>query len=201
MRIYVFFSYIYIYIVFVYLYTPNIYEYCQHSIKNLVTYVNKYNYGLIVYDKIFDNNVYPCWNKIAAIIKNLSKYKYIVWFDADAIINNFDVKIESFINKYPNAHLLICNDINIKKECVNSGIMIIKNSQWSFNLFKKIWESGFAHEHNDQNVIFYEIVKEMFPNSNPSLKYSEFCFNNIHPNVVILSENDFNSNIQNCVLY
>ena len=44
-------------IAFVYVYTQNIYDYCQHSIKNLIAYVRKYNYGLVIYNNVFNVNV------------------------------------------------------------------------------------------------------------------------------------------------
>ena len=47
-------------ITFVYVYTSNIYDYCQHSIKNLIAYVRKYNYGLVVYNDVFNKNISPC---------------------------------------------------------------------------------------------------------------------------------------------
>ena len=184
-------------IIFVYVYTPNIYSYAKHSIKNLLTYANKYNYGVIIYNNVFNNNVSPCWNKIAAILENLSKHKYLVWFDADAIISNFNIKIESLIDKMSSIDLYLCFDISLEKECINSGVMIIKNTEWSLNLFTRVWYSHFVHGHNDQNVIFYEIVKDLYPNSEPNLKYSNFCNKILHPKVKFLSENTFNTNILN----
>lgn len=183
-------------IAFVYVYTPNIYDYCQHSIKNLTAYVRKYNYGLIVYSESFNSNVSACWNKIVAIRENLPNRKYIVWFDADAIVNNFNIPIDSFINKYPDVDLIACLDIYKEKECINSGVMIIKNTSWSNNLFKKIWLSPISHGHNDQNVIFYTIVQDLYPNAIQTLKNNKYCFTLSHPKVKILEENAFNTNIQ-----
>lgn len=184
-------------IILISLHTPNIYNYASHSVKNLLAYVKKCNYGLIIYDKIFNSNVYPCWNKIPAILKNLSKCKYLVWIDADAIICNFSIPIEKFIKKDPNYDLYICTDIYIQTECVNSGVMIIKNSPWSFNLFEKVWESKIEHLHNDQNVIWLEITKEIHPYLPIKLKCPKYCLNLTHPKVKVLPENDFNSNIFN----
>lgn len=182
-------------IAFVYFYTQNIYDYCQHSIKNITAYCNKYNYAFIIYNTPLNDEVSMCWNKIAVIIKNLSSYNYLVWIDADALINNMNISIESIINTDPNKDLYICEDIIIDKECVNSGVMIIKNTEWSMSLFNKIWNSSFPHGHNDQNVIFYEITKEIYPQNDITLKYSKFCKRNIHPKVGIFSENLFNTHI------
>ena len=75
--------------------------------------------------------------------------------------------------------------------------MIIKNTNWSYNLFLKVWNSPIPHQHNDQNVIFSEIIKELYPKSNPDLKYTNYCTKISHPNVQISSENAFNTHILN----
>lgn len=184
-------------IAFVYVYTPNIFPYAKHSILNILSYAEKYGYGVIIYNQVFNDVVSPCWNKIAAILENIHNYKYLVWIDADAIIVNFDKKIESFINENQSVDLYLCQDIILHKECINSGVMIIKNTQWSYNLFLKVWNSYVPHLHNDQNVIFYEIIKELYPNSTPDLKYTNYCTKIYHPKVQISLENAFNTHILN----
>jgi len=192
-------------IAFVYFYTPNIHEYCQHSIHNISTYCNKYNYAFIAYDTVFNEEVSMCWNKIAAILQNLHKYDFLVWIDADAIINNMDITIESILQMDPTKELYLCKDISVDYECINSGVMIMKNTEWTEHLFRKVWNSSIPHGHNDQNVIFLEIAKEMHPEleekqrQNPKdesiLKKSPFCKRNVHPKVGIYSENLFNTHI------
>lgn len=184
-------------IAFVYVYTPNIFDYAQYSILNILSYCEKYNYGMIIYNQVFNDSVMPCWNKIACILENLKKYKYLIWIDADAIIANFNTNINQFILENPQADLLVCWDIFYHKECFNSGIMIIKNTDWSYNLFLKVWNSSEPHGHNDQNVIFQEIVKELYPTSKPDLKFSHYCSRLSHPKVKIYPENAFNTNIFN----
>lgn len=187
-------------IVFVYVYTPNILPYCQHSIKNLLSYAEKYNYGVQIYNQVFNNEVFPCWNKVASILTNLKKLtkcEYLVWIDADAIISNFSIPITSFVEKNPGYDMYLCEDIYVSKECINSGVMIIKNTPWSYNLFNKVWYSEIPHHHNDQNVIWLEIMKEKYPDVPNELKYPKYCSNLFNPKVKVLKENEFNSNIYN----
>ena len=105
--------------------------------------------------------------------------------------------IIGFILENPNSDLLVCWDVFAHKECFNSGIMIIKNTNWAYNLFLKVWNSTIPHEHNDQNVIFQEIVKEIYPTSKPELKFSHYCSKLSHPKLKIYPENAFNTNIFN----
>jgi hypothetical protein len=184
-------------IAFVYFYTPNIFSYAKHSILNILSYAEKHNYAVIIYDKPFNDDVSMCWNKIVTIMENLKNYEYLVWMDADAIIVNPTIKIESFIEKYPGYDLYLCEDIIVQKECINSGVMIIANTKWTNNLFNNVWTSPIPHLHNDQNVIYYEIVKDLYPHSKPNLKFSSYCGKISHPKVKILPENAFNTHILN----
>jgi hypothetical protein len=129
-------------------------------------------------------------------MENLPKHKYVIWFDADAIVNNFDIPISNFINKYPQANLIACYDIYKEKECMNSGIMIIKNTEWSNNLFKKTWESTIPHGYNDQNAIFYTLIEDLYPGTTQTLKNNKYCTLINDSKVVLLEENAFNTNIQ-----
>ena len=63
------------------------------------------------FNEKFNDNFHPCWNKIASILNNLKKYKYLVWIDCDAIITNHDKRIEDIINMDDSKDMHICNDI------------------------------------------------------------------------------------------
>jgi hypothetical protein len=184
-------------IAIVYVFTYNIYDYAQHSIKNLTNYANKHNYTLIIYDQLLSPNVSPCWNKVLAILGNLKNYDYVMWIDADAIIYNQDVPITKFTNENNSKELLICYDCAKESECINSGVMIVKNTDWAYNLFKKTWESPIHHGHNDQNVLYNVILSESYPERTFQLKFPEICSDDVHPKVGIFSENTFNSHITN----
>lgn len=184
-------------IAFVYVYTPNILDYAQHSITNLKNYIKLHDYTLIIYNQVLSDKVMPCWNKILAILANLKSYDYIVWFDADAIISNPNISIEHFINSNKSKDLLLCYDCDKNKECVNSGIMIIANTDWAYKLFEKTWNSPMPHAHNDQNVLYNIILSEEHPGREFSLKYPEICGSDIHEKVGVLPENTFNSHITN----
>lgn len=177
--------------------TPNIQEYARHSVKNISAYAEKHDYGLIVYDKIIFPDVPPCWNKICAILHNLNQYEWIIWIDADAIITNFDTTLESIITPHQDYDLLVCLDIYWQVQCINSGVMMVKNTQWTKQLFTKVWKNPAPHELNDQNVLFQEIVNEMHPKANSPLFWTDYCDKIQHPKVKIFPETLFNTHIRN----
>ena len=66
-------------------YTKNIADYAKHSLKNITKYCEKHNYALQCFNEKFNDDVHPCWNKVASILKLIKKYNYVVWIDSDAI--------------------------------------------------------------------------------------------------------------------
>ena len=191
---------------FIYFYTDNIYDYAQHSLLNIKKYTQKYNYKLKIFNKVYDHEYKPCWNKIKAILdtmESVNKNSFIVWIDADALINNFNINILDFTKSHDDKDLFICYDCVKDRECLNSGVMIIRNTDWSYNLFNKTWLSKQEHGYNDQNVLLDEIIKERYEeykdgyyNPNKS-RFKNYCVDNIHPKVKIFEENAFNTHIEN----
>ena len=143
---------------FITFYTENIKEYSQHSLKNLIQYCLKHNYGLKVYNEAICDTVYPCWCKVALVLKHIHEQDYLVWIDSDALITNMETKVETLIS---DKDLYLCKDID-ERQVINSGVMIIKNTDWCKNLFTKVWNSDTPHHHNDQNVLLDEINKDEY---------------------------------------
>ena len=56
-------------ICFIFFYTKNIADYAKHSLKNIIKYCEKHNYALQCFNEKFNDDVHPCWNKIASILK------------------------------------------------------------------------------------------------------------------------------------
>lgn len=189
-------------VAFIYYYDDNIYNYAQHSLKNIKAYLEKYKYGLYIFNKEFNSEYSPCWNKIASILEVIRNHKYVVWVDADIVINNFNIDIMKFANNDTDHDLFICFDCVKDKECLNSGVMIVKNTVWSYNLFKKTWETDQFHGHNDQNVLLDEIIKENNPEykdgsyDDNKYRFKPYCKETMHPKVKIFDQNSFNTHIE-----
>lgn len=108
----------------------------------------------------------------------------MVWIDADAIIYNFLIPIISFVENNPGYDMYLYKNIYISKEFINSGVMIIKNIHWSYNLFNKLLLSKIQHHYNNRNVIWLEIIKKIYlyvPNI--VIKYPKYCSNLLNPKV------------------
>ena len=115
-----------------------------HDIKygriTLEKYCQKHNYNLLEdVGLIKEHDREIQWTKILLIQKflELDTYDYLVWIDADIIILNPEITLESFIKRLMNN-----KDIMYSKDFggwVNNGVIFIKNTNFSKEYFKESW--------------------------------------------------------------
>ena len=170
-------------------YTSNL-QYAVTSEKINKEYCNKYGFQYFSQtdDKIIretsDNRAVQ-WYKIKFIQQQLeeSDVDYIVFMDADAIFVKQDFNICEIIKNYPDKELIISEDFG--PDIVNTGVMIFKNTEWSINFLKRIWEGGNKISRGKYRTeIWHEqtiMSAYLYVNDNDSDK------------TVILSPTDFNS--------
>jgi|UniRef100_A0A6C0D1M5 hypothetical protein len=130
-----------------------------------IKYCDKHNYDYIEDESVYDNTRPIQWSKILLLIKYLQKYDYLVWIDADTMIMNSDITLESIINTYSNGKdFLACLDNGI---VINTGVFFIKNTEYALSILKliytqtdfiyhKYWEQGafiYLHSNNINNLI------------------------------------------------
>lgn len=75
----------------------------------------------------------PAWYKLKVILEILKTYDgYVIWMDADSVIHNNDVNIESYLDE---SKLYIVRDFNN----INTGFFIVKTCQEIIDFFEKAW--------------------------------------------------------------
>lgn len=125
-------------------------EIVKYNLRNMKTYCDIHKYTFVtdlggegsVYDKTRD----APWYKIKLIKKLLLDCDYCVWIDADSHILNMKIRLESFIEKYmKEAHILLGKEMNT---VLNTGVMFVKNSEFSLNLLDLIWDNSSPFDSN-----------------------------------------------------
>ena len=73
------------------------------------------------------------WEKIRMVAKLLNDYQYVMWLDSDAAPVNFDIKIEDLLNGKDSDFFIERDSVSLngKEWYMNSGMFIVKNSEWS----------------------------------------------------------------------
>lgn len=127
-------------------YTPNL-EYGKLSEKINKNYCDNFEIDYIsltdkdYIDSKIDGRPYM-WFKILFLIEKLeeNEYEYVMFIDADAIFVKNDFNIVDLIDEHKDFNLIINSDFG--PDVVNTGSMIFKNSEWSIDFLKRIWEKA-----------------------------------------------------------
>lgn len=117
--------------------TPQTMDWAFSSELNQRHYCKLHGYTYILYNDIPIKAEIPHWNKVAILLEHLSKYDWLVWIDSDAIFTKINQKLEEVIAKESNKDLLLCDDIGGWQ--LNTGVMFLKNTEWTKNIFLKLW--------------------------------------------------------------
>lgn len=132
----------------------NIFKYSLYSIIN---YSERNNYT----HNIIHKQDLTYLDKYRYIYKCLTNYnyEYIVYIDPKILITNYDIKLENIINNYmKDKSILLTKNIF---DQLNSNIMIIKNNEYTRNLFTLL--VNFENKFNESNDLI-DIISNNFYN-------------------------------------
>lgn len=127
-----------------------------------VKYCEKQGYDFREDEDAYDPTRPYAWSKVRLIQKCLgektdsgnSRYDYVVWVDADTHIMNPDVILESLITRLSGGRdILLASDW----DKINSGVMFIKNTDWSKKFFEVLYtQTDFLNHPNwEQEAIIH----------------------------------------------
>jgi hypothetical protein len=103
------------------------------------------------------------WIKIEAIRDALdSNFDFVFWVDVDAVILRSEVDVRTVAVENADLHMVwhgpdtsIVEAINFVPH-FNSGVMLIRVTDWSRNFFRQVWEVGeLPHPWSDQATILH----------------------------------------------
>lgn len=193
-------------------------DYCIGQLCEIVnrSYAHRHCYQFqsrVFKEKDMLSKIYPkqncTWYKVKFILDllnggDLVVFDYLLWIDADAVFINHAIRIETIIDRSKGRDLIVAEDMN---PCclLNAGVILIKNSQWSRDLWTDVWN------HSHYNSVFYyeqsalqkclksrreglELIKP-FHSYLPGAP----CGDKMFAHVAVLPHLDFNSN-RGCVV-
>jgi len=123
-------------IAFVTLYTREIRAYGRIAEKNFVDYCNRHGYTLYVHRAIPSETGLKAsgnWFKPWLLHAYLARHEWVIWLDADVLINNQALRIEGFLSR---ADRLLARDIG--QWSINSGIMGFRHTPENFAMLAEL---------------------------------------------------------------
>jgi hypothetical protein len=136
-------------------------ELSEQSVENKRQYARRHGYTVIVANDMLDRSRPGAWSKLPAVKKHLPYYDYIMYMDVDAVIMNFNRKIEELI--VPGFDIVMATDWNGP----NTGVWIAKNTEFTKWFLEEAWkqdqftQSGFPFEY-EQRAVHYLMRTEIW---------------------------------------
>lgn len=106
----------------------------KHGQLSMELYCKRNNYSFFrETENLVDGTDLPAhWVKMALLLKMMKESKnddYIVWMDADVMIMNHSITIESIIEDHMNGKdFLLCRDVSGE---INTGVIIVRNTDYA----------------------------------------------------------------------
>ena len=159
-------------------------------------------------DRFGVDYIFEKWNSDARVATNrktemikkyIKSYDYVVWMDADAWFNNFDVDIRTIIEKWSdeNTEIIVCRDHNnatadkaktMPWALINAGVLVVKNSELAINMINT-WDDR-KHDKDLQKTLqgMYPTLKDQPALCSLILFDKDFSS---HVNIIPYTEMDF----------
>ena len=104
------------------------------SLKTIRKYAEVHGFDVRLFNKLKTNRP-PAWNKILIVqrlLKDTKKYDFVLWVDSDALFVRFNEDIRKEIQPGKDFYLT-------KHDGPNTGLFLIKSSEWSKKFLEDTW--------------------------------------------------------------
>jgi len=142
------------------------------SVDNKARYCNIHNFQLFVggkNEKIEMEKRSSRWNKVAWLIELLqtNKFDMVIWMDLDAFFIRANVNIMELIDSNFDLHFTMDGTENSFTDIfpkVNTGFFAIKNSEFSLNFLRLVWDDNDdgkgESDQNSFNKILWKVLSQ-----------------------------------------
>ena len=148
-------------------------EKVKWTIVNKKSYCKRHGYDFIDDSTVYDDSKPIPWSKIKLLLKYINQYDYLVWIDADILIMNLNIKLESFIEQYSQYDQICGSDFRM----TNTGVWFIKNTEFSKLFLQGIWDNVYDPEEdkserymNWEQGSFINLIDKNFLDSKSKIK-------------------------------
>ncbi|MDC3332964.1 DUF273 domain-containing protein, partial [bacterium] len=95
----------------------------KYGLRSLEIYAGRRGYDVIVETELLDETLPPHFSKMLLLLKHMDKYDYVVWIDADIMIMNLTITLQSLVVKYMGvSDMMLSRDISGH---INTGFWIV----------------------------------------------------------------------------
>ena len=165
----------------------NIREYAEYSrlINALYAYQKGYTY-ISFEDDLVPVHVSAYYNKILAIqrvFQDSRNFDWVFYLDSDAVVSNFEYKLEDIIVRHFKRDLILTQDLNGS----SSGVILVKNTPLMVDFFQEIYtNTKFFHTRTPEESAIAEGCKQPKYRNKVGIENAAFlnAYLNIYPKLI-----------------
>eukprot|EP01031_Cornospumella_fuschlensis_P041259 gene41259-50356_t len=128
--------------------TPDIVpKYAGHALAVNAAYAERRGYAYHIFSEDQHSQLQldadARWNKVLFLLETMKThdYEYVTWVDADLVILDFSLDLVALANQYHTADVIMSKDKATAPFIGNTGLIIIRNTNWSIEFLQKWWSS------------------------------------------------------------
>ncbi len=127
------------------LYTDNIRALAELTNPSKEAYCRRWGYDFICHEGTLDPSRPPAWSKIRLLLENLGDYDWLYWLDADALVMNPEVALESFCDERYSLVVAQLEEKDLFGDLhLNTGSFFVRNDEWGRRILEAV--DGTAQE-------------------------------------------------------
>jgi hypothetical protein len=130
-------------------------------------YAKRWGYGYLLIDTPHIKNVNINFQKYWGALKCFDEgYEWVLYVDADAIVNNMNIPLTYYTNECSSEKdIIMMREIPLDKYCglsgfLNGGVYIIRNTEWSRNFLSEMINMG-VNLYNELNIDDQELLRRI----------------------------------------
>ena len=109
--------------------------------RNRIEYCQRHGYAHVAACENLEPARHPVWSKMKLLLRHLPEFDWMLWLDADALIVNRDITLESFVDS--SADLIVTADHN----GLNAGVFLLRNSPAAARFLELAWDRADCIDH------------------------------------------------------
>eukprot|EP01031_Cornospumella_fuschlensis_P031890 gene31890-38557_t len=140
--------------------TPDIVpKYAGHALAVNAVYAERRGYAYHIFSEDQHSQLQldadARWNKVLFLLETMKAhdYEYVAWVDADLVILDFSLDLVAIANQHHTADIIMSKDKATAPFIGNTGLIIIRNTNWSMEFLQKWWSSFDRSRCCDQHAL------------------------------------------------
>lgn len=166
------------------LYTENLAKLGEYTNQSKQRYCEKWGYEFICHIGVIDEKRPAAWSKLLLVEKLLDDYDWVWWLDADAVIANQQISLETILDD--DYDIIICREREQEQLGtwqLNTGSFFMQRTKASSDFLQVIYHTEVDSDHPywEQNAFYHAVATSSTKKIRIKIELDQTRFNSFRP--------------------